>query len=271
MRLFWWRKRKNRVAILTIDGIITDSQFSSSRDKILDGLERIPQLKARATVVRINSPGGTVGASQEIHQGIQNLRAKGIPVVASLGDVAASGGIYIAVAADKIVANPGTVTGSIGVALKANNLRALYQKIGVESEVIKSGPYKDILSTFRPLTEDERALLQEVIDDTYEQFVKAIATGRNLPEEKIRSFADGRIFTGQKAKEYGLVDELGGFERAVDLAAELGGIVERPKKVEALPRKKGFLSRLFNTMDRVEFEMELMRELSGIPLWLMPM
>jgi protease-4 len=177
----------------------------------------------------------------------------------------------VAVAATKIVANPGTVTGSIGVAIKANDLRALYQKIGIASEVIKSGPYKDILSTFRALTQEERALLQQVIDDTYAQFIKAIAAGRNLPEEKIREFADGRIFTGQKAKEYGLVDELGGFERAVELAAELGGIVGVPRKIEAIPEKRGFVGRLFSTMDRVELEMELLRELSGIPLWLMPM
>jgi len=259
------------VAIVEIDGIITDSQFGASRAKVLEALEQVEHISARAAVVRINSPGGTVGTSQEIHQAIRNLREKGIPVVAALGDVAASGGVYVAVAADKIVSNPGTITGSIGVILKANNLRALYQKIGVESEVIKSGPYKDILSTFRPLTDEERALLQEVIDDTYGQFINAIAAGRNLPEEQVRSFADGRIFTGQQAKELGLVDEIGGLERAVELAAELAGIVGKPRKVEVEPRKRGFLSRLFSTMDRVELEWELVRGLSGIPLWLMPM
>jgi protease-4 len=236
----------------------------------LEALEAVEDLKARAAVVRINSPGGTVGASQEIHQGIKDLREKGIPVVASLGDVAASGGIYIAVAAEKIVANPGTVTGSIGVVLKANNLRALYQKIGVESEVIKSGPYKDILSTFRPLTEDERSLLQEVIDDTYNQFVRAIAEGRNLAEEQVRSFADGRIFTGHRAKEFGLVDELGGIEQAVKLAAELAKIEGKPVKVDAMPHRRGFVGRFFGTMDRMQLEVQLVRELSGIPLWLMP-
>jgi protease-4 len=157
------------------------------------------------------------------------------------------------------------------VILKANNLRALYQKIGVEAEVVKSGPYNDILSTFRPLTDEERQLLQEVIDDTYEQFVNAVATGRNLPEENVRSFADGRIFTGQQAKELGLVDEIGGLERAVELAAELGRVVGKPKKVTVMPRKRGFFSRLFTTMDRVEMEWELIRGLSGIPLWMMPM
>lgn len=270
MRILWWRK-KNRVAIVEIDGIITDSQFGASRDKVLEALEQVEDMNARAAVVRINSPGGTVGSSQEIHQAIKNLREKGIPVVTALGDVAASGGIYVAMAADKIVSNPGTITGSIGVVLKANNLRALYQKIGVEAEVVKSGPYKDLLSTFRPLTDEERKLLQEVIDDTYEQFVKAVATGRNLPEEKVRSFSDGRIFTGQQAKELGLVDEIGGLERAIELATELGRIVGKPKKVRVMPRKRGFFSRLFRTMDRVELELELVRGLSGIPLWMMPM
>lgn len=259
------------MAIVEIDGIITDSQFGASCDNVLEALEQVEKLSARAAVVRINSPGGTVGASQEIHEGIKTLRAKGIPVVAALGDIAASGGIYVAVAADKIVSNRGTITGSIGVVVKANNLRGLYQKIGVEAEVIKSGPYKDILSTFRPLTDEERALLQEVIDDTYEQFVKAVASGRNLPEENVRSFADGRIFTGQQAKALGLVDELGGFERAVNLAAELGGIVGKPKKVKAVPRKRRFFRRFFTTMDRIELEMEVVRKLSGIPLWMMPL
>jgi protease-4 len=270
MQILWWRK-KNRVAIVEVDGIISDSPFGASRDKVLKALEEVKQMSARAAVVRINSPGGTVGTSQEIHLAIKNLRERGIPVVAALSDVAASGGISIAVAADKIVANAGTVTGSIGVILKANNLRALYQKIGVEEEVIKSGPYKDIVSTFRPLTDEERALLQEVIDDTYEQFVNAIARGRNLTAENVRSFADGRIFTGQQAKELGLVDEIGGLERAVELVAELGRIIGKPRKVDVMPHKRGLLSRLFSTMDRVELEWELVRGLSGIPLWMMPM
>lgn len=269
MTLWWWRK-KNRVAIVEVEGIISDSEFGASRRKVLEALEAVEPLRARAVVVRINSPGGTVGTSQEIHQAIQSLRRRGLPVVAALGDVAASGGVYVAVAADKIVSNPGTLTGSIGVILKANNLRALYQKLGVESEVVKSGPYKDILSTFRPLTEQERALLQELIDDTYNQFVQAVAAGRNLPEEHVRSFADGRIFTGRQAKELGLVDEIGGLERAVELAAELAHLVGKPRKIEVTPRRRGLFSRLFRTMDRVELELELIRGLSGAPLWMMP-
>lgn len=269
MTIRWWRK--NRVALVQIEGIITDSQFGASRDEVLDALEQVESVGARAAVVRINSPGGTVGAAQEMHDGIKEVRKKGIPVVAALGDVAASGGLYVALAADKIVSNPGTITGSIGVIVKAHNLRQLYEKIGIEEERIKSGRYKDILSTFRPLTDEERALLQDVIDDTYEQFLRAVVQGRHLPEERVRAFADGRIFTGRQAKQWGLVDELGGLQRAVELAAQMGGIVGKPKKVTITPRKRGLLGRLFTAMDRVELEIELLRGLGGVPLWLMPM
>ncbi|RMG52454.1 MAG: signal peptide peptidase SppA [Acidobacteria bacterium] len=269
MTIRWWRK--NRVALVQIEGIITDSQFGASRDEVLDALEQVESVGARAAVVRINSPGGTVGAAQEMHDGIKEVRKKGIPVVAALGDVAASGGLYVALAADKIVSNPGTITGSIGVIVKAHNLRQLYEKIGIEEERIKSGRYKDILSTFRPLTDEERALLQDVINDTYEQFLRAVVQGRHLPEERVRAFADGRIFTGRQAKQWGLVDELGGLQRAVELAAQMGGIVGKPKKVPITPRKRGLLGRLFTAMDRVELEIELLRGLGGVPLWLMPM
>ncbi|GBC82725.1 Putative signal peptide peptidase SppA [bacterium HR10] len=266
------RRKKNRVAVVAIEGIITDTSFGASREHILQALERVEEMKARALVVRINSPGGTVGACQEIHQAIRRLRQnRRIPVVASLGDVAASGGLYVAVACQKIVANPGTITGSIGVVLKANNLRGLYQKLGVESEVIKSGPYKDALSTFRPLTEEERALLQEVIDDTYAQFVDAVADGRGLSSESVRTIADGRIFTGQQAKAYGLVDELGNVQRAVELAAEMAGIVGKPVVVEAMPRKRrGLLARLFTRWRIFPEDAVLLTALRGLPLWLMP-
>ncbi len=266
-----WRK-KNRIALVTIEGIITDMSWGASRESVLAALERVPQMKARALVVRINSPGGTVGACQEIHEAIRRLRAQQkIPVVASLGDVAASGGIYIAVACEKIVANPGTITGSIGVILKANNLRDLYQRLGVQSEVIKSGPYKDTLSTFRPLTESERALLQGVIDTTYGQFVNAVAQGRGLTPESVRTFADGRIFTGQQAREYGLVDELGNVQRAIELAAEMAGIVGKPVVMEATPKKKGLWARLFPWWGRVPEDAFLWSALRGLPLWLMPL
>jgi len=265
-------RRKNRVAVVAIEGIITDTVFGASRERILEALERVEKMKARALVVRINSPGGTVGACQEIHQAIRRLRERRrIPVVASLGDIAASGGVYVAVACEKVIANPGTITGSIGVVLKTNNLRRLYQKLGVESEVIKSGPYKDVLSTFRPLTEEERTLLQEVIDNTYAQFVSTVAEGRGLSPEAVRAFADGRIFTGQQAKTYGLVDELGNAQRAIELAATMAGIVGPPVIVNVMPKKKGRMSRFFASWRAVPEEALLVRALRGLPLWLMPM
>jgi|DewCreStandDraft_5_1066085.scaffolds.fasta_scaffold00299_3 protease-4 len=266
-----WRK-KNRVALVSIEGIITDTPFGASREQILAALECAERMKARALVVRINSPGGTVGACQEIHRAIRRVRERRkIPVVASLGDVAASGGVYVAVACEKIVANPGTITGSIGVILKTNNLRGLYQKLGIEAEVVKSGPYKDALSTFRPLTEEERALLQEVIDDTYAQFVEAVARGRGLTPAEVRAFADGRIFTGQQAKAYGLVDELGNVQRAVEVAAEMAGIVGEPVVVEVTPKRRGLLARLFAEWRRMPEDAIRLGALRGLPLWLMPL
>ncbi len=141
----------------------------------------------KTIVFRINSPGGTVGASQEIYQEIKKLRKEGFRVVVSLGDVAASGGLYVAVAGDKVVSNPGTVTGSIGVIIKSSVIKDLYKKIGIEHQVVKSGPYKDILSQSRFFTDEEKQLLQELIDVTYNQFVAAIAENRNLDVKKLKS------------------------------------------------------------------------------------
>merc|ERR1712159_663498 len=154
-----------------------------------------------ALLLRIDSPGGTVGDSQEIHQALLRLREKGCHVVASFGNISASGGVYIGVGADKIVANAGTITGSIGVILRGNNLSKLLEKVGIKFETVKSGIYKDILSPDRPLSSEERALLQSLIDSSYEQFVSAVATGRNLTTEVVKSFADGRVFTGEQEQK----------------------------------------------------------------------
>jgi protease-4 len=145
--------------------------------------------------------------------------------------VAASGGFYIALGAQKIVANPGTVTGSIGVMIQLPNIEKLLKKLGVEATVLKSGPYKDTGSLFRPLKEEEKEILMETIRDIYLQFVSAVSEARGLPEEKVRQFADGRIFTGRQAKEWGLVDELGNFEDAVRMAARMAGLKGRPRLV----------------------------------------
>ncbi len=184
----------------------------------------------KAIVLDINSPGGSVGAVQELHSQILRVRKeKKIPIVALFEDVAASGGYYIAAACDKIVAHPGTLTGSIGVIFSVSNLEGLFSKIGYKAEPIKSGKHKDIGSPARAMTPEERALLQALIDDAYGQFVSAIVTGRAMPEEKVRPLADGRIFSGNQALAAGLVDELGDSQNALELAGRLGGIKGKPK------------------------------------------
>lgn len=271
MRFPWFKKRRaNRVAVTKIEGIITDSPvMASSRARIVQCLKMAEALGARALVLRINSPGGTVGASQEIYEAVKKVRDQGIPVVASFGDVAASGGVYVAMAANKIVTNPGTITGSIGVIIKSTNLSQLYQKLGVDSEVVKSGTYKDILSSHRSLTAEERNLLQGLIDDTYLQFVEAVAQGRGLSVDTVRSFADGRILSGRQAKALGLVDALGDFQAAIDMAKEMAGIEGEPRLINLTPHKS-WRQRLLGPFAQTVDNWQMRSELQGIPLWLMP-
>ncbi len=181
----------------------------------------------KAVVVRINSPGGTVAASQAIYKEVSRL-AEQKPVVASLADVAASGGYYIASAADVIVANPGTITGSIGVIMETLTFYELMEKVGLDDVTITSGQYKDTGSPFRPMRADERQLLEDMLQDVYEQFVTDVATARKMDIDVVKKLADGRIYTGSQAKEAGLVDQLGNFHDAVQLAAEKGGIEGKP-------------------------------------------
>lgn len=192
--------------------------------KRLDAMEKDSSIKA--VIVRINSPGGTVAATQEIYEKIMKLRRKNIPVVASMGDVAASGGYYVAAACNHIVANYGTVTGSIGVIAYSPNLRRLFDKFGIEMNVIKSGKYKDILASHRDMTPEERSLLQQMIDSSYGKFVKDVADGRNMSENDIMKIADGRIMSGAAALENRLVDQTGTFEDAIAKARELAGLDE---------------------------------------------
>jgi protease-4 len=177
----------------------------------------------KAVVLRIESPGGSAAASQEIANEIRRFREEtGKPVVVSMGDVAASGGYYISVYADRIVANPATLTGSIGVISQLIYIEGLLEKLGLEMETIKAGEHKDM--GIRPLTDEEREILQAITDDLYEQFIDTVAEGRNLPLETVRELATGQPYTGNQALELGLVDELGGRERAIELAAELAGV-----------------------------------------------
>ncbi len=235
------RKSRRRMARINIEGPIT----GTTRKIVLKALKQVEEREFPALLLRIDSPGGTVGDSQEIHSAVLRLREKGCRVVASFGNVSASGGIYLGVAAEKIVANPGSITGSIGVILRGNNLSKLLERIGIQFETVKSGPYKDILSPDRSLTKEERDLLQALINSSYEQFVTAVSEGRQLSIEEVKSFADGRVFTGAQAKEIGLVDELGDEEDARRLAAKLADLDESKAQLVTLGRQKkkllGFL------------------------------
>lgn len=221
----------SRVAVVELEGIIIDVE-DILRD--LKGHREDPLV--RAVVVRINSPGGVVGPTQELHDALQRLRRAGKPVVASLGAVAASGGYYVAVAADRIYANPGTLTGSIGVIMQMANLEHLMKKVGVDYVVVKAGQFKDIGNISRPMTADERRVLQSLLDDVHGQFVGAVAAGRGLETGAVQRFADGRIFSGAQAKGLRMVDELGGLEEAINAAATLAGL-ELPPRVIA-PRRR---------------------------------
>ena len=232
----WRRKSRRRMARIVVDGPIT----GSTRQRVLKALREVEEREFPALLLRIDSPGGTVGDSQEIHAALLRLREKGCRVVASFGNISASGGVYIGVAAESIVANPGTITGSIGVILRGNDLSKVFERIGIRFDTVKSGVYKDILSPDRPLSPEERALLQELIDSSYGQFVRVVAEGRSLTEETVRGFADGRVFSGEQAKTLGLVDELGDEDHARRLAARLADLDEQTTRPVTLgkPRKK---------------------------------
>lgn len=260
-----------RVALIKLEGIIVDAVNMPVASKLLESIDEVKKHGIKAMVLRVNSPGGTVGASQEIYSAIKKLRKEEkVKVVVSLGDVAASGGVYVSMAGDKIVSNPGTVTGSIGVIIKLSVIKDLYKKIGVDHEVVKSGPYKDILSNVRYLSDEEKAILQNMIDSTYNQFIETVAKGRKLDIEQVKSFADGRIFTGLQAKELGLIDELGTQKDAVDIAAKMAGIKGTPHIIDMSPRKNLIQKITGTTLNEVFDSIGLGSTYSGVPLWLMP-
>ncbi len=207
-------------------------------------------------MLRINSPGGSVAATQEIVQEIRKLRKNNKVVVASMGDVAASGGYYIASQADSIVADPGTLTGSIGVIMQIANVQDLFKKIGVKTETIKSGKFKDIGSPFRELSVQERDIFQNLINDAYDQFVTAVAEGRKMDRAKVLEVADGRIFTGTQAKAAGLIDEYGNLQEAILLAASKAGITGKPNVVYDSDSFERFL-KLFSESSELKFMSEM--------------
>ena len=223
--------RGEKVAILPISGLITDSEGTIEQLKKFAKDDSV-----KAIVVRLNTPGGGVGPSQEIYEEVRKIRGKKV-IVASMGALAASGGYYIACGADKIFANPGTITGSIGVLMQFVNVKDLIEKIGVKGFVIKSGSFKDTGSPVREMSPEERKLLQSVIDNVHSQFVNAVVEGRKLPREDVLAIADGRILSGEQAKELGLVDALGNQEDAVAEAGKMAKIEGEPRVVTP-PKKK---------------------------------
>ena len=229
-----------KVGVIEIRGVIASSQKTIKR---LIAFRDDASIKA--IVLRVDSPGGGVGPSQEIHEEVKKTVAVK-PVVVSMGSVAASGGYYISAPANRIIANPGTITGSIGVIMEFTNLQDLFQKIGLKSVVVKSGKLKDIGSPMRPMTDEDRAILQSLLDDVHQQFIQSVADGRHLSVAKVKDLADGRIFSGQQAQRLGLVDQLGDLQDAVAAAAKLAGIQGKPRVVYPPKEKSNFLGYLLN-------------------------
>lgn len=227
------------------DGKLVDRQgvgLIEVKGMILDSKDTIRQLRhflkkenIKAVVLRVDSPGGVVAPSQEICDEVRKFAAKK-KIIVSMGSLAASGGYYISAPATMIYANPGTITASIGVILKLSNIEALIDKIGIKAYTLKTGKYKDSGSPVRQFTEEDRAMLQAVIDNTHEQFVRAVAEGRKLPVEEVRKIADGRILSGEQAKALKLVDRLGTLQDAIEEAGKQAGIKGEPDVV--LPPKK---------------------------------
>jgi protease-4 len=214
-----------KIALVRVAGVIVDS--TSTVDELK---EYSKDSSIKAIVLRVDSPGGAVAPSQEIYSEIIKIKEKK-KVVVSMGAVAASGGYYIAAPADRIIANAGTLTGSIGVIMEIPNVQGLMEKIGVKAQIIKSGKHKDIASVYKSMSPEEKEILQTVLDDVHDQFIRAVSDARGLDFEELKKLADGRIFTGRMAKEIGLVDELGSLQDAIMLAGELTGIKGEPEVV----------------------------------------
>jgi protease-4 len=227
-----------KIGLINIEGTIVDSK------EALEQLDRYQKDRAiKALVIRINSPGGGVAAAQEIFEELQKTKSQHRkPIVASMGSLAASGGYYVACASDRIFANPGSITGSIGVIVQLANISRLLEKVGVKSVTIKSGEHKDMGSMTKDLSPQDQKIFQGVLDDVHDQFIDVVAKSRRMDKEKVREISDGRIFTGRQAISLGLIDELGNLSDAVSCAAQMAGIKGKPRIVEE--RK-----RLFSLLD----------------------
>ncbi len=230
-----------KIALIELDDLIVSSR------NIVRQFKRYQKDKSiKAIVFRIETPGGGIAASQEIYEHVRRVRDSGKPVIVSMGSVAASGGYLVALGADSIMAIPGTATGSIGVIITLPNYAKLMQKLGIEMTVIKSGQFKDTGSPYRSLTAKDRQYLQAWIDDGYEQFVSIVARERNLSTEQVKRLADGRVFSGEQAYKNGLIDTLGTFEDAIDLAARTAGIEGEPRIVRQQRKRVTTFDLLFS-------------------------
>ncbi len=230
-----------KVGVVEINAPIMDSKKWL---KDLDYFQREPHISA--IVVRLNTPGGGVAASQEVYEKVKKIADENKkPVIASMGGVAASGGYYIALGADTIMANPGTATGSIGVIMSYPVVEELLEKLGVDYETVKSAELKDSGSPFRGMKSNEREYFQSLIDDLHSQFVEAVAEGRNISRQQAETYANGKVYSGRQARENGLVDLLGTLEDAVELAAKMAGVQEGPEIVYPPEEEKGLLTLIF--------------------------
>ena len=228
------------VGVIEVRGVIESEREASNAIRRFAKDDHI-----RAVVLRVESPGGGVTPSQEIYRELTRLREKK-PIIASLGGVAASGGYYIASACSAIVANPGTITGSIGVIMETVNVQGLLEKLGVKGVVVKAGTYKDLGSPLREMTPEEQQILATMLIDVHKQFVSAVATGRHMDEATVQSLADGRVYSGEQALRLGLVDQLGNFQDAITLAAEKAGITGEPRVIRAQAQKRVWWQRLLS-------------------------
>ncbi len=272
--MIWPLKPKSTKQIARIE--ISGAIAGNTREQVLKALKTVKEKKFPALLLRIDSPGGTVVDSHEIYQALKKL-GETVKIVASFGNISASGGVYVGMGAEHIMTNPGTITGSIGVILRGNNLERLLEKVGVSFQVIKSGPYKDILAFDRELSPAEEDILQAMIDNTYQQFVETVAEARKLSVETVKQFADGRIFTGKQAVELGLVDRVGTEEDARLWAAELAGLNPEKAELYTIEEPKPFLKKVLgrsqlslhnqqvnSLINWLNFEVST----SGQPLWL---
>ncbi|MBF0508366.1 MAG: signal peptide peptidase SppA [Deltaproteobacteria bacterium] len=253
----------DKIAVVVIKGVMLESR------KTIEDIEKYRKDRTvKAIIIRIDSPGGAVGPAQEIYEAIKSAKASK-KIVASLSNVAASGGYYVAAPTDKIVANPATLTGSIGVIMDFANVEELLKKVGLDFITLKAGKFKDIGSVSRRMTAEEKDLLQSVLDDVHAQFIRAVAEGRKIPQDKIRAIADGRIFTGEQAKKMGLVDQLGGLADAVELAKKLSGAAADAKVVYSDQDKKSIMELFTATLANVVMDRLNLR--GAAPMFISPL